>query len=69
MKQADVAGTAGLAALAICDALLKELHRKNILTEEEIRETLDVAMREVGEKGEKGGSAAKLISHLQKIFD
>ncbi len=69
MKQADVAGTAGLAALAICDALLKELHRKNILNDVEIRETLDIAMQEVKEKGDKGSTAAKLISHLQKIFD
>ena len=68
MKQADVAGTAGLAALAICDALLKELHRKNILSDEEIHETLDIAINDVKDKGEKGGSAAKLISHLQKIF-
>lgn len=68
MKQADVAGTAGLAALAICDALLKELHEKNILSDEEVHRTLDTAMRDVRDKGEKGHSAAKLISHLQNIF-
>ena len=68
MKQADVAGTAGLAALAICDALLKELNNKKILSDEEVHRTLDTAMQEVENKGEKGGSAAKLISHLQSIF-
>ena len=69
MKQADVAGTAGLAALAICDALLKELHRKNILSNVEIKETLEVAMEDVENKGDKGKSAARLISHLHTIFD
>lgn len=69
MKQADVAGIAGLAALAICDSLIKELHRKNVLSSDEIRETLDTAIKDVEDKGEKGGSAAKLISHLQSIFD
>jgi hypothetical protein len=68
MKRADVAGIAGLAALAICDALIKELHRKNILNNEEIQETLNIAIEDVKGKGEKGGSAAKLISHLQAIF-
>lgn len=68
MKQADVAGTAGLAALAVCDALIKELHRKNILTSNEIQETFDIAIEEVKSKGEKGGSAARLILHLREIF-
>ena len=68
MKQADVAGTAGLAALAICDALIKELHRKDLLSSDEIRETLELAIEDVKDKGEKGGAAAKLISHLQSIF-
>lgn len=68
MKQADVAGTAGLAALAVCDALLKELRRKNVLSDEDIRRILDTAISDVRDKGEKGGSAAKIISHLQKIF-
>ena len=68
MKQVDVAGTAGLAALAICDALIKELHRKNILNNEEISETLRIAVEDVQDKGERGGSAAKLISRLQAIF-
>jgi len=68
MKQADVAGTAGLAALAICDALIKELHRKNALTTKEVQETLDTAIAEVQSKGKKGGSAARLISHLREIF-
>lgn len=69
MKAADVAGTAGLAALAICDALIKELHRKNLLTQAEIQETLDIAMKEVSPKGHKGEAAAKLISHLRQIFE
>ena len=68
MKQADVAGTAGLAALAICDALIKELHRKNVMTTEEIQLTLDTAIDEVKEKGDKGELAARLISHLRNIF-
>lgn len=68
MKQVDVASTAGLAALAICDALIKELHRKNLLNSEEIKETLSMAANDVKDKGEKGASAAKLISHLQAIF-
>lgn len=68
MKQADIGSTAGLAALAVCDALIKELHRKNVLTTEEIQETLDIAITEVKYKGEKGGLAAKLISHLRDIF-
>ena len=68
MKQVDVASTAGLAALAICDALIKELHRKNLLDTDEIKDTLDMAARDVKDKGEKGASAAKLISHLQTIF-
>ena len=68
MKQADVAGTAGLAALAICDALIKELHRKNVMTTEETQATLDTAIREVEDKGDKGELAARLISHLRDIF-
>ncbi|MDH3689721.1 MAG: hypothetical protein OEU36_09620 [Gammaproteobacteria bacterium] len=68
MKQADVAGTAGLAALAICDALIKELHRKNVMTTKETQATLDSAIREVKEKGDKGELAARLILHLRDIF-
>ena len=68
MKQADVAGTAGLAALAICDALIKELHRKNVMTTEETQAILDGAIREVEDKGDKGGLAARLILHLRDIF-
>ena len=68
MKQADVAGTAGLAALAICDALIKELHRKHVMTTKETQATLDSAIREVKEKGDKGELAARLILHLRDIF-
>ena len=68
MKEADVAGTAGLAALAICDALLKELSEKGVLSGEEIQDTLDHAIVEVQDKGDKGRAAAKLISHIQEIF-
>ncbi|MDH3378321.1 MAG: hypothetical protein OEQ39_15380 [Gammaproteobacteria bacterium] len=68
MKQADVAGTAGLAALAVCDALIKELHRKNVITTDETQAILDTAMREVEEKGDKGELAARLISHMRDIF-
>jgi hypothetical protein len=68
MKQADVAGTAGLAALAICDALMKELHRKNVMTTEETQATLDRAIREVEEKGDKGELAARVILHMRDIF-
>ena len=68
MKQADVAGTAGLAALAICDALLKELHRKDVLSNQEVHQIIDLAIEDVRNKGDKGSSAAKLISHLQSIF-
>ncbi|MDH3465747.1 MAG: hypothetical protein OES26_07535 [Gammaproteobacteria bacterium] len=68
MKQADVAGTAGLAALAVCDALIKELHRKNVITTDETQAILETAMREVEEKGDKGELAARLISHMRDIF-
>lgn len=68
MKEADVAGTAGLAALAICDVLLKALNEKDLLSSEEIEETLEQAIAQVQSKGDKGRAAAKLISHMQKIF-
>ena len=68
MKQTDVAGTAGLAALAISDALIKELHRKEVLSADEIQRILDAAIEEVRNKGEKGNLAARLISHLREIF-
>ena len=63
-----MAGTAGLAALAVCDALLKALNEKGVMSGQEIEKTLDHAMAEVQDKGDKGRAAAKLISHMQEIF-